>query len=329
MSSIDVSLREIKDFVSSVSNLQSDMENAKREIDNGVSCINQNVDASIEETNKKIQEMIDDINLAGEVISHNQDVLNDLEMLKAKQEKAVQRAESAVNEASSALSRAKNSSCGSTEEEKRAHDKAVASAQSSLSKANDKLADAKRQLNQTIRQISHVCDCINKLKMIIDDINRYRNTALEYVRALVDRFNAVVNKQKEFEEVYTKTVKKVSHYKEIGDIAEKCISKAITHLQEASNMYMSDRICMVDTRAIQNLADLLKSIKRDAEVFAKKQTKSSAEYLNVMGDDISVATVGLCQESSAKCVRSTSNFDVIADKLLDAKRQLDTYTHLG
>lgn len=312
-----------------VSELEDGIRQAKSQAEMAVSCIGVKVDEAIEKTNEKIEEMIADINLAGEVLAHNKEVYERLLSLKAQQEKALARAESDYESARANLSRAEKQSAGETEESRNARAQEIKFASSTVSSAHNAVSNTQQQLNQTNIKIAKIVDAINKLQYIISNINRFRNTALSFIASTSEKYQKLVQKQKEFEEVCKPALDKIFYYHSIGNSAEKYISNGLKFLSDASNSRQVDRVCISSTNVIKNLADLLKSMKSDAESFAKKQAKSSVNYLNLMGDDVSVATVGLCRDVSAVCVKCTSDFDKMADKLLKAKENFDGYAGLS
>lgn len=329
MSSIDVNLRDLHNFVSEVENLQNNIENGVSQVNSAVSQLEENVGMAVKNANEKIEEMIEDLNHAGEVIKHNQGVYEHLLRVQESQKRALASAESSLNGASAELSRVKNSSSGSTEEEKKAHNDAVKSAQKSVSSARENVTSANNALIQTNNKISKVIEAIKQLNLIVYDINRSRNTALEFIHSLTEKFNAVLDKKKSFEETCKRSLDSVKKYYSLGINAEKYVSKGLDHLHEVFDGYQSSQITMTSTRVISNLAELLMAMKRDAESFAKRHAKSSANFLEVMGDDVSVATVGLCREMSSNCVQCTKNFDDLANALLQAKKYFDSYVSLN
>lgn len=305
------------------------MENAGRQIESAVSQVENNIDEAIKRTNEKIQDMIEDLNYAGEVIEHNQAVYEHLLSVQESQERALASAEARLSSASADLSRAKSSSSGTTEEEKKAHNEAVKSAQRSVSSARQDVTNANNALIQTNIKISKVIDALNKLELIVYEINRSRNTALEFIHSLEEKFKVVVDKKHSFDESYKRSIDAVRKYYFLGTNATNYISKGLKNLYEAVDECQSSQVTMTSTSVISKLAELLLSMKRDAESFAKRHAKSSENYLEVMGDDVSVATVDLCRDMSQNCVHATKDFDEMANALMRAKRCFDEYVSLS
>lgn len=203
------------------------------------------------------------------------------------------------------------------------------SVQRGVSSARENVTKTNNALIQTNNKISKVIESINQLNLIVYDINRSRNTALEFIHSLTEKFNVVIDKKKSFEETYKRSLDSVKRYYSLRFNAEKYDSKGLEHLHEVLDGYQFSQTTMTSTKVISNLAELLIAMKRDAESFAKRHAKSSANFLEVMGGDVSVATVDLCREMSSNCVQCTKNFDDLAKALLQAKKYFDSYVGLN
>lgn len=325
---INVSVKEIYDFVSKIEEMQSAIEKGKCNASGAVSDLQTNVAEAVKNTNEKIEMMDADIQLANDTISHNNDVLKGLYVIQERQEKELASAESRLASAESALDSAKSSSSGSTPEEKKAHDSAVSSASSSVSSAENAVRRARNALYQTRDKI-HIGESYNsQLRNIIADIYRHKKTAIEYIDSLQKKMRAIEEKQTEFDTECSNALSKISKCYFVGDKAREYISKGVRQLATASNTATCEHVYMHSTQAISNMANLFRSIKNEVEHFSRRQEKSSAAFADVMGDDVSLATVELIRDMTDKCVEYTRNFDEIADKLNDAKKLFDNYTSL-
>lgn len=325
---INVSLRDLNEFTNKVEEMRSTIENGKNSASCAVSDLQSNVDEAVKNTNDKIEMMDEDINLANDTISHNDDILKGLYVIKERQEKELASAESRLASAESSYESAKSSSSGSTPEEKKAHDSAVSSAASSVTSAENAVSRARNALYQTQSKINTGEHYNSRLQNIITDINRYKKTAIEYIKSLQEKMTAIIEKQTEFDSECSNAISKIDKCYYVGDRAREYISKGIKQLATASNSQTFEQVYMYNTQAITNMANLFRSMKKEVESFSHKQAKSSVEFEEIMGDDVSLATVDMIRDMTAKCVEYTRDFDDIADKLIDAKKYFDSYTAL-
>lgn len=329
MSRIKVSLSEIRQYIDSTRELNDDMRRGCDQASSATSTLESRVNATIEKTNKKIQEMIDDINYAGDVIKHNERVLEKLEINHEKLLKQLSAAREACDRAEANQTKANNSSSGSTEEEKKAHDAAVKAANSQLRSAQSDLSSISNAVSQSTRRISSVRSAIQSLRNLIQDINRYRSSAIEFIRDISYKLGEIKGKLSDFVSRGKDFCQKVSSYTNKAEDAETYISNGLRRLADVTNSHREDKVDMTSSRVLLDTANLLRKMKEDAIDFAKRHVKSSSDFLDVLGDDVAIATVRFGKEVADKCVEQTKDFDRMAECLISAKRSLDSYSTLS
>lgn len=329
MTRIKVSLRDIRQYIDSTRELNDDMRRGCDQASSATSTLESRVNATIEKTNKKIQEMIDDINYAGDVIKHNEIVLEKLEVNHEKLLKQLSAAREACDRAEANQTKANNSSSGSTEEEKKAHDAAVKSANAQLRSAQSDLTSISNAVSQSTRRINNVKSAIQSLRNLIQDINRYRSSAISFINDITYKLGEIKGKMREFISRGNDCCQKVSSYIYKAEDAETYISNGLKRLADVTNTYKEDKVDMSSSKVLLDTANLLRKMKEDSINFAKRHVKSSSEFLEVLGDDVAIATVRFGKEVADKCVEQTKDFDRMADCLISAKRNLDSYASLS
>lgn len=329
MSSVYVNIYNIKSFKSDVESLRDNMKENFEDFCNMAITLSSKANTAVGNATKKIELMNDDIDTAGEVLNKNTKYLNglyyDLDKIKKREAQAEEELESAM----AAQTSAKNSSSGSTEEEKKAHEAAVKAANSELNAAKSYLKSIQAEKKVIEDKIYKVQQANIKLNNIIRDIQTYRNGAQDYIRNVKNYLSNFESKKKEYDSIYQKNNGDLGYLLEYINNAENYINGALNKFSDAFNTSKEGQINVRDTNVLSNTANLLRSMKRTVEVYAKKQKESMKTFMETLGDDVSVMTAKMGKQVMDECIKQTTNFDRLAEYILEAKSYLDKYVAIA
>lgn len=328
MSSINVSLYDISSFKSSVDDLRYEMSRNYDSFSYIASTLQSKASTAIGNAEEKITLMNQDLVEIGFVLKHNNELLQVLYVrLKAIEEREKVAVEQ-LEQAQAAQTNANNSSSGSTEEEKKAHEAAVKSANSAVNSASSYLSSIRREKKEVQNTIYRAEQAVRRLEEMKRNIIIYRSGAVDYISDVKTNIGKFNDKRKSYEEVYKKCYNDVSLVSNFVQTAETSIRNALSRFAEAFNKSTADNVNVTSTNVIANTASLLRSIKSTVETYSKKQRESMKDFMETLGDDVSVATAKMGRVVVEECIKQTKDFDKMADYLMQAKKYLDQYTAL-
>ena len=325
MSSVRTSLSNVSGFINAVSELHNSVSDSLRATLDYVSTAEHKAIKEITKVDGFIKDMNRDLSLLQEVFNHNQALLCDMEDKRKILEKRLAQAQANLESAQEAQTAAKNSSSGSTEAEKKAHDSAVASAGKAVSSASSEVSSIKRELNAVKNTIGRLNSAISRLINISYEIKRERSIANDFIKVY-----KMKDKASSLKSVAQRAISECDELRSNAERAKNCLVGALDSFADASDSNScEDEVNISSVQSVLDAANILESMKSETEAFAERQKDRTLEFEEVMGDGISASMANAGTEIAEIMKQATSSFNEKADFLRNAYSKLMAYLSCG
>lgn len=330
MSSVRTSLSNVSGFINAVSELHNSVSDSLRATLDYVSTAEHKAIKEITKVDGFIKDMNRDLSLLQEVFNHNQALLCDMEDKRKILEKRLAQAQANLESAQEAQTAAKNSSSGSTEAEKKAHDSAVASAGKAVSSASSEVSSIKRELNAVKNTIGRLNSAISRLINISYEIKRERSIANDFIKDTQNKVYKMKDKASSLKSVAQRAISECDELRSNAERAKNCLVGALDSFADASDSNScEDEVNISSVQSVLDAANILESMKSETEAFAERQKDRTLEFEEVMGDGISASMANAGTEIAEIMKQATSSFNEKADFLRNAYSKLMAYLSCG
>jgi len=334
--------------VNTINTYLSDVESAHREARDKTETtqsiaqeVHERACKALEKAEEALAMMEAEEKMAQETLKHDKEVLQLLYKERELVEKAKYEAwddvcatGNAYRKASAEATSAKNSSSGSTPEEKKAHADAVKAANDDLKAAKAQYAQAQDTYNKLCQrlielnsEIAHAESVIRDLEYLLSRLASDIQRARDYCYFVARQIDALKNAYNAFIAEAKKVLEGLNKCYYSGAEARDCIAEAVKALSYAGNEVPSDykKVCMGDTKCLEKMYDSLDNTALQIERSCESLKNDTHAYAERMSDAISEAAVEKAQELRSGLSKKQAVFMEIRSNLIVAKNQLDAY----
>ena len=329
MSYINVSTGEISGLEDALRNLLYKIRNAKDDVNSVASHFENKVSNINSYTHDKMNTMTGDRSLALYAISVNKIARDNAQKVVNELKKDQERASEAYRQAKENQTNVKNSSSGSTEEEKKAHAAAVKSANSAVNSASSNLNSIKRQVDNAQNNVYNIQKMIDRLEEMVRNITRSHDGAAQFLSSVRTLHGDFKDAKSTFMGKVKKLEEKVEEVIQSVEKAKTYIEKALKHFAKACNCSENSRVSMNGTAALAKTINMLIDSKAKITEMSRNVVKESTIYNVTLGSDISSIATKKISEITSIMVKQTEDYDRMAEELKYAKSNLDAYCSLA